>query len=189
VEAQRDIRSTIASRVAQTKLEAGQDIREALGKRADARALRGSIMLKHLSELTESERDFILGQAAVKNDSKSIRADARNDRADNALTAAQQAETARHNRATERTSRHNASHNGSGSSGGSGSGGNENQQERKKDKKQAYSAAQTIGQGESAETIKRTFSAFVDEIHDRTGVPYNIARAMAKKYLKRKSQR
>jgi hypothetical protein len=80
----------IASRIAETRLQAGQDIREALGKKADVKALRGATMLEKLVGLRESERDYSLGRAATNLDRRA------------------QAETARHNRASEATAAKNA---------------------------------------------------------------------------------
>jgi hypothetical protein len=55
----------IASRIAEQRLQAGQDIREAAGKKADVKATKGATILAKLAELRAGERDYILGKRAT----------------------------------------------------------------------------------------------------------------------------
>lgn len=89
-EAQGELGRTIAGSIGESNLRYGQDIRESLGKLAEAQAKRGPTRIKNLLDLRKSEREHILGGAAVK------------------LDKAQLAETGRHNRASESTAAQNA---------------------------------------------------------------------------------
>jgi hypothetical protein len=105
--AQNMLAKTIASQIGQIRLETGADIREAMGKLADVKALEGSQLIATLGQLTKDERDYILGLKATKIDQGQL-----------ALDQQEAAEAARHNRATE----HQAAQD-SGGGGGDGGGG------------------------------------------------------------------
>jgi hypothetical protein len=72
-EAQTTLQNTIGSRVGESNLRYGQDIRDTLGKLSDAQALRGSTRVKNLMDLRKSERDYILGQGAIGQRSQSAK--------------------------------------------------------------------------------------------------------------------
>ena len=80
----------MASRIAQQKAEARDLQREAFAKAADTRALKGASRLKNIMDLRAGERTYGNERAAINIDKQG-----------NAIDAAAQAETARHNQATE----------------------------------------------------------------------------------------
>jgi hypothetical protein len=92
-EAQAGLQSTIAQRVGDSNVGFNQDIRESLGKLADAQAKRGPTRIKNLMDLRKSERDFILGRAATKIDKSKAAETARHDRAGESTSAGNLAAT------------------------------------------------------------------------------------------------
>ena len=99
--ARQSVGRDIASRIAETRLQSGQDIREALGKKADIKALKGATMLEKLAQLRGEERDYDLGRRATAVDRRGQTLSAASD-------AASLAETAAHNDAMEAAAAQNA---------------------------------------------------------------------------------
>lgn len=99
--AQADIQRDTANRIAESDLKYGQDIREAQGKLAEAKALKGSTQVQNLTTLREQERNYLLGKAATRQRAQAAKLGAQ-------TSAAQLAEAHRHNVAGERTARQNA---------------------------------------------------------------------------------
>lgn len=181
-----DTARLIASRIAENKLTTGQDIREAQGKKADVKALKGAKMLEVLSTLRESERDFLLGKAATKQDRRALksseqqaaldRAADQEDREDEqAFDAAQQEDAQAAELEQEAAGDQNEPSTQNDEGGDRG--------ERRRDRKAARQAARDLAGGQSVEYLQANFAAFVAQIKEETGVDRIIARAAARQYI------
>jgi hypothetical protein len=138
--ARRDASKDIASRIAEMRLQSGQDIREAAGKKADIKATKGDVMLTKLAELRGQERDYDLGRRATATDRRGQTLGA-------AADAAALAETQRHNQTSEGISQQNADSSAqnadTNAQNADGNGGPpEGQAARRKEAKQIKNAAQ-----------------------------------------------
>jgi hypothetical protein len=109
---QAGIKNTILNRVAESDLKYGQDIREARGKAADARALKGSQIASALQTLRGQEQQFILGKMATKQRAQAAQLSAATSAANSRRTARSSAASRRsENRRSRRTARETHRHN------------------------------------------------------------------------------
>ena len=183
-----DTQRTIAARIAENKLASSADIREAMGKKADVKALRGETMLKNLGEARETERDWILGRAATRQDKAELassnrqaaldrQADAKQADADRAADIADREDEQRHDIRVE--------HEGDKGEPSSDSGGSGDRQERRQTKKAINLAARAVGQSDSVEHHQQYFAAFVQEIMANADVNGALARQLAERAARR----
>lgn len=97
--AQAGIKTSILGRIAESNMKYGQDIREAKGKAADAKATKGAAVVQALQALRGQEQQYLLGKAATRQNAQAAklsaqtqlqtnRQDNRTSRANNAATNA-----------------------------------------------------------------------------------------------------
>ena len=177
--AQRDARRAISSRIAEGKLQAGADVREAQGRKADVKAQKADLFLKNLMEARGAERDYLLGRESVKTDRMSIRSSAQQAAAD---------------RASDEEMFYAGLKSEEGSAGYKGKSGDsapDHPNAGKKKRRRAYQTARDVGNqiiSNSGDTswLQNHPVQFVEDIQDKANVKRGIARAMAKKYYKKK---
>lgn len=189
-ERQGDIAQSIASRIAEQKLGAGQDIREALGKLAETRALKGDTLTKYLTEAIERERDFSLGKKAVQTDRMGIHSDERiaeqNRQAENQRNRQDNRTSAANNRRTNRTSRHNSQRSNQNDS-------QDSSHDRRKMVKDVRSSARSlvqdsvrrIGKDATLQTILDTRSEFARQIKQDSGGDMRVVQKIVDQIIKR----
>lgn len=197
-----DTARQIAARQAESRLTSGQDIREASGKLADVRALRGETLLKNLTDLREQERSYLLGRAATRTQKRgqdltaassaaSLAERQANDQRQNQI-AQQQANTAAQNATTHAQ---DVAHDNAHPNQGSGSrphnatarhAQHQQHQQHVRDVKDAAAAARSIGSGylDTPERITGNVNAFAAQIKAQTGVDFRTALNAAEAFIR-----